>query len=466
MTVSRHDSEQSLYAIDVTTPPGIAATLGSVPKCEEPLVARMECSSQSAIGHVHVAAGVGSSPYWVEGVVYLTGPYDGAPFGFLVVVPAKAGPFNLGNVAVRAAVRVNPYNAAATVESAPLPQMVDGVPLRVQTVEVTLDRANFMIDPTNCSQLAISGSITGGTPSGASASTAPVASNYAATGCKGLGFAPSFSATTVAKTSKKLGADLKIKIAYPAGREANLSKVDVEVPKVLPVQDKTLNEACTEAQFNANPAGCPPRSDVAHVVVHTPVLAAPLAGPAYLVSHGGAAFPDLELVLQGEGVELIVDGKTQIKHGVTYSHFETVPDAPISSFEFDAPQGEYALLAAYGNLCRKKLVMPTRMTAQNGAVITVNTRVSVTGCPSRIAVTSSKVSGRTETVSVYVPAAGKLSASGAGVASSSKTATGTELISFKLRQKVAGRRSIKLKLSFQPAKGRRQSKTVLLHFVK
>ena len=68
--------------------------------------------------------------------------------------------------------------------------------------------------------------------------------------------------------------------------------------------------------IDANPAGCPAASAVGSVTVITPVLRHALVGPVYLVSHAGAATPDLELVLQGEGVTVDVVGQTIVKHGV------------------------------------------------------------------------------------------------------------------------------------------------------
>jgi hypothetical protein len=211
-----------------------------------------------------------------------------------------------------------------------------------------------------------------------------------------------------------------VKIASKGGpehkageEEANIAKVDLTIPEQLPSRLTTLQKACREAQFNANPAGCPAASDIATAIVHTPILAGPLSGPVYFVSHGGAAFPDTEIVLQGEnGIRLIVDGHTQIKNGVTYSRFESVPDAPFSTFEFYAPEGPYSIFGANGNLCaptttktvKKKvtvrvngrskrvtrkvteqvattLSLPTKIVAQNGAVLEQDTKIAVSGCP-------------------------------------------------------------------------------------
>ena len=119
----------------------------------------------------------------------------------------------------------------------------------------------------------------------------------------------------------------------------------------------------------------------------TPALAIPVVGPAYLVSHGGAAFPDLVLILQGEGIKLELVGSINIKKQVTSSAFNSVPDAPISSFELKLPEGPHSGLAAVlpakakGNLCGTSLTMPTTITGQNGAVIKQNTKITVTGCP-------------------------------------------------------------------------------------
>ncbi len=293
------------------------------------------------------------------------------------MVPAKAGPYNLGNIVVRAAIYINPNTAAATIVSDPLPQSIDGVPLRVQAVNVTVGQENnFTFNPTSCAEKSI-----GATLTSAQGAQANVASRYQAANCADLPFKPQFTVSTQGKTSKANGASLSVKIAYPSSGQANIAKVDLQFPKSLPARLTTLQKACTEAQFNTNPAGCPVASDIATVTVHTPLLNTPLTGPAYFVSHGGAAFPDVELVLQGEGVLLVVDGKTQIKKGITYSHFDTTPDAPFTTFEFNAPEGPFSILTANGNLCTQKLLMPTTITGQNGAVIGQSTRIAVTGCP-------------------------------------------------------------------------------------
>ena len=468
LTFSRSDQDQTLGDITVQMPPGLLGKIAGIPQCPEAQANAGTCGAESEIGEASTAVGPGSDPYWVTGgKVYLTGPYNGGPFGLSIVVPAEAGPFKLtgnaglGKEVVRASIRVNPSTAQITVVSNPLPSILEGIPLQIRTVNVTVNRAGFTFNPTSCAPSAV-----GATLASTQGAQASVSSPFEAANCANLPFAPRFSASTSGKTSKALGASLTVRIGYTEG-QANLHKVDVELPKALPTQLKTLNKACTEAQFNSDPAGCPPASDVAQVTVHTPLLngvGGNLLGPAYLVSHGGAAFPDVEMVLQGEGVELVVDGKTQIKKGITYSHFETIPDAPISSFEFKSPQGELALFTANGDLCDQKLVMPTTMTGQNGAVISQNTPVEVEGCSGSLAVVSSKVKKRTLTVSVYAPGAGRVSAGGKGVSSGSKAYSGREALTFTLKQKTAGKLKTAIKLTYTPSSGKKQTKEVRASF--
>jgi uncharacterized repeat protein (TIGR01451 family) len=374
-TFGRADRMQDLSAIQVQTPPGLLGMISHVAPCEEPQAAQGTCSAAAQIGTATVGAGSGSHPLWVSGPVYLTGPYKGAPFGLSVAIPAKAGPFNLGTVVVRAAIAIDPNTAAITISSDPLPQIIDGVPLRLQTVNVTVNRPQFIFNPTSCTAQQVSATITS-----AQGAVAHDSSPFAAGGCQNLPFKPGLTATTQAKTSKANGASLAVKVALPPG-STNIKRVDLQLPKVLPARLTTLQKACTEAQFNLNPAGCPVASNIGTATARTPVLNVPLTGPAYLVSHGGAGFPDVEFVLQGQGVQVDLDGKTEIKKGITYSKFETVPDAPVSSFQTTLPEGPHSVLSANGSLCAKKLILPTTIEGQNGAQVKQNTKLTVSGCP-------------------------------------------------------------------------------------
>jgi uncharacterized repeat protein (TIGR01451 family) len=382
-TFSRGDQDQNLSGVSVTIPQGLLGILKGVEQCSEPQANQGTCGPGSLLGHVTAGAGAGPDPFYVQGgQAFLTGPYKGAPFGLSFVVPAVAGPFNLGNVVVRAAIHVDPHSAQITVVSDPLPTILQGIPLDIRAVNVTVDRPGFMFNPTNCEPLTVGGSLTS-----TQGAVANVSSRFQAANCAVLGFRPVFTVSTQAKTTKKNGASLDVKVGYPSGAQANIRSVAVTLPKQLPSRLTTIQQACTEAAFNANPASCPPGSNIGIATAHTPVLAGAFTGPAYLVSHGGAAFPDVVLVLQGEGITLDLVGNVNIKKGITKSDFATVPDAPISSFELNLPEGPHSALAAVlpakakGNLCGTTLTMPTTMTGQNGAVLTQNTKIKVSGCP-------------------------------------------------------------------------------------
>lgn len=374
-TFNRVDRMQDLGAIQVQTPPGLLGMLAHVSLCEEPLAASGACPEASRIGAATASAGSGSHPLWESGPVYLTGPYKGAPFGLSVAIPAKAGPFDLGTVVARATINVDVDTATVTITSDPLPQIVDGVPLRVQTVNVAIDRPQFIFNSTSCTAQQITATITS-----AQGAVAHDATPYAAGGCQHLPFKPSLKLVTQAKTSKAKGASLTVTVALPSG-SANIRRVDLRFPKQLPARLKTLQQACTDAQFALNPAGCPPGSNIGTATAISPVLSVPLTGPVYLVSHGGAGFPDVVFILQGQGLRIDVTGKTDIVKGVTYSKFETVPDAPVSSFTTNLPEGPHSVLSANGSLCAKKLSLPTTIEGQNGALVQQSTKLTVTGCP-------------------------------------------------------------------------------------
>jgi hypothetical protein len=421
MTLTRKDGEQNLAAVSLTLPPGIAGIVPNVPQCPEPQAQLGTCSEASRIGTTNIAAGAGTEPLWLSGPVYFTGPYEGAPFGLSIVVPAKAGPFNLGNVIERAAIHVDPKTAQVTVTSDPLPQIRDGVPLRLKIVNVTADRPNFLFNPTNCTQLHVNGLVSGDLPNGSAGTTTPVTIPFAVAGCKNLPFKPSFSVSTEAKHSKKDGAFLHVTVKNTLG-SANIGSVKVELPKQLPSRLSTLNLACTEKVFDENPATCPEASRVGTAKAVTPVLPVPLIGPAYFVSHGGAKFPELVIVLQGDGVTLQLDGETFISSkSITSSTFPAVPDVPVTRFDLMLPTGPHSVLGGNGNFCTTPLKMPTRIKGQNGALVEQSTKVKVTGCKPAITVVRKKVNGPHATIVANVPMAGKLVASGDGVSRGATT---------------------------------------------
>lgn len=415
LNLARGDREQYVKGIQVHTPPGLSGLLSSVTLCGEADADAGTCPASSQIGTTRVASGAGSDPFEIEGKIYITGPYEGSPFGLSIAVPVVAGPFNLGTKVVRARIAVDPANASLTVttdETGPyaVPQIVFGVPVRLKRIAVRIDRPGFMFNPTNCAAQQVTATV-----SGSQQAKWTTSSPFAAAGCKSLGFKPSFAVSTSGHTSRSLGASLDVHLSYPKGAmgsDANIAKVKVSLPKQLPSYLPTLQKACVAAKFEANPGSCPAGSIVGIARATTPLLPVGLSGPVYFVSHGGEEFPSLIIVLQGYGVRVDLTGSTFIseKTGITSSTFRTVPDVPVKTFELYLPQGKNHALAANTNLCTathnvtvkqkrtrkikgrtisrtvtvsrkaRGLVMPTEFVAQNGLVAKQQTNITITGC--------------------------------------------------------------------------------------
>jgi hypothetical protein len=437
-TIGRADGQQDMQSVQLHMPAGVSGLLTGVKLCPEAQANEGACGPESLIGEATVSAGVGSDPVTVTGGrLYITEPYAGSPFGLSIVAPVKAGPFDLEHdtanpaqlpacdcVVVRARIDVDPTTAALTITTDPsgphaIPRLIDGVPVQIQKVNVLVNRPDFTFNPTNCGAAAITGSI-----AGYEGGSSPVSVPFQVADCATLGFKPMFGVSTSGKTSRNKGASLQVKLAYPNapfGTQANVKSVKVDLPHQLPSRLTTLQKACPDRVFNADPASCPAASRVGSAIATTPLVPVPLAGPAYFVSHGGAKFPELIVVLSGYGVTLDLHGETFInKAGITSSTFSTVPDAPVGTFELTLPEGPNSALAANGNLCASSLKMPTTFVAQNGIAIHQSTPISVTGCKRAIRIAGHSVKGSHASIRVTVPSAGTLVAGGRGLRGSVK----------------------------------------------
>jgi uncharacterized repeat protein (TIGR01451 family) len=443
--ITRGDGEQEITGFASQLPAGLIASLTGVPFCSEADIAlagtktgaqeetEPACPAASQIGRTLVGAGVGEVLADAPGGIYMAGPFDGAPFSVVAITSAKVGPFDLGTVVVHLPLLINPITAAVSIPAGAadqIPHIIRGIVIHVRDIRVFIERPDFTINPTNCDPTSFSATVIGGgmNPTDIVDEDPVTVSNpFQAADCQSLQFKPGFKVTTSGKTSRADGANLSVRLTYPnapQGTQANIKEVKVDLPKQLPSRLTTLQKACTDAQFEANPAGCPPDSIVGHATANTPILPVPLTGPAYFVSHGGAKFPELIIVLQGYGVTLQLHGETFIsKAGITSSTFHEIPDAPVGSFELTLPEGPDSALAANGNLCsptntvtvKKKetirvkghkktvtrkvtqttpgtLQMPTLFVAQNGDIIKQNTPITVSNCPKAAKAKSTKKS--------------------------------------------------------------------------
>ncbi len=404
-TITREDGQQDMQSVQLHMPAGLEGILAGVELCPNAQAEAGTCGPESLIGETTVSAGIGSAPVTVTGgKVYLTEKYAGAPFGLSIVNPVKTGPFDLAHdtsnpnqqpacdcVVVRARIAVDPQSAALTVTtdaSGPhaIPRLIDGVPVQIRKVNVTISRERFTFNPTSCSRSALSGSITG-----AEGATSPVSVPFQLTNCAALKFTPKLTVSTAGQASRANGAGLKFKISYPRGAIGSQSwfnEAKLDIPRQLPARLTTLQQACLSETFETARAKCPAHSIIGHAVVHTPVLPVPLEGPVYFVSYGNLRFPDAVIVLDGYGVHIELHGDTFINSEthVTSATFRNTPDVPFETLEVTIPSGRFSEFGvnlpakAHFSFCGRKLTMPTLFKAQNGLELRQNTRISVTGC--------------------------------------------------------------------------------------
>jgi hypothetical protein len=453
LNLTRKDGEQYLSKASTVLPPGLVGKIPAVPLCPQPQATLGTCSSTSQIGIATTTVGSGSTPAHFSGPVYLTGPTEGAPYGMTIVVNAAVGPFSLGNVIARTRIEVNPFTARVTV-AGNVPTIFKGIPLRLKSLTVAITRQGFLINPTNCGLLATESTL-GAQQGGSQRISTP----FQVTGCSSLVFKPSFGASTGGKTSRTNGASLITKLNFhPKGLESNVKSVKVSLPKSMPSRTSTLNKACREVVFNANPFNCPSGARVGSARVKTPVLPGQMSGPAYFVSHGGAKFPDIDLVLEGNGVQIVLVGNTNIneKTNVTTTTFAANPDVPFTGFELNLPSGPKSALGANGNLCKQSLVMPTTITGQNGKVIKQNTSIAVTGCP--VLVLSRFSHAGRAIVTVRAPSAGRVSGSGANLHTVYKHPNKAKKVTLEIPlSKAVGHSAVSVRIGFIPKNKKEKS---------
>jgi hypothetical protein len=378
--LERGDGEAELERLDFTLPPGLTAKLAGVPYCSEAAIAAARgksgreeqgdpsCPATSRIGSVDTAAGVGTEPIHVAGSVYLAGPYEGAPLSAVVVTPAVAGPFDLGDVVVRAGLFVDPQNAQITARSDAIPHILRGVPLKLRSVAIKVDRAGFSLNPTSCDPMSVGAKV--GATNGASASPS---SRFQVGGCAALPFKPRLTLRVIGKTNRNAKPRLKAVLTTKPG-EAGIRRAQVNLPHSEFLEQNHIKTVCTRVQFaegDGNGSACPRGSVYGHARAWTPLLDHPLEGYVYLRSNGGERkLPDLVAALNGQ-IDIALRGKVDSgpNKGIRNT-FEVVPDAPVSRFVLEMAGGRHGLLVNSEDLCARgaKRQAIVRLVGQNGKV--------------------------------------------------------------------------------------------------
>lgn len=386
LNFARADGDQNLVRSDFSLPPGLLARLKGIPYCSEAAIASLTapgslgaaelaspaCPAASRIGGVVTGSGAGSRPVYINGNVYLAGPYKGAPLSIVVVVPAVVGPYDLGNVVVRSAMHVDPRTAQVSAVSDPLPQILKGVPLRLRSALITLNRDSFMLNPTNCSPFEV-GSTFGGDQGALASPSAP----FQVANCAVLDFEPKFGMKLSGGLNRRGHPALKTTLTMSSD-EANVKRAVVTLPANQQLDQSHIDGVCTRVQFAAD--NCPAGSVYGSATAVTPLLDKPLSGPVYLRASSND-LPDLVVDLRGQ-IDIELAGKIDTVRGGLRTTFETVPDAPVSSFVLQLKGGKAGLIQNQRSVCADRQKAGVKFVGQNG--VTVNRKVKLqAACGSR-----------------------------------------------------------------------------------
>jgi hypothetical protein len=389
LSFSRSDTDQDLSGLTVNLPPGVSAKLAGIPECSDADIAQAQqpgrtgareqqvnsCPASTQVGTVETAAGPGSDPFFLSGKVYLTGPFNGAPYGLVEIVPAVAGPLDLGVVVVRQSLNIDPTDAHVTVTSQPLPTILDGVPLRLRRVDVDLNRSGFTVNPTSCARMSISAALRS-----AGGVTANDSTRFQAAGCSSLAFSPKLKLSLTGKGKTRSGdhPTLTANLTQKAG-QANIKSAKVTLPLSLALDPNNSKHVCAFATAQAvhgGAVGCPTSTVVGTASAKTPLLSQQLTGKVYLVqgirtnAHGQQirTLPSLLVPLRGQ-IALDLRAKTSVSKGKLVTTFPTVPDVPVSSFKLNLSGGKKGLLVITGrgrSICGSKQTSAATLDAQSG----------------------------------------------------------------------------------------------------
>jgi hypothetical protein len=458
-TVSRPDGQQDINGLSVTLPPGLLARIGSVAQCPDAAAATGGCPAGSQIGRVRAESGAGSAPLAIPQAgkaptaVYLTGPYKGAPYGLSIVVPAQAGPYDLGTVVVRAAIHVDPLDAHVTVDSDPIPTMLLGVPLNVQKINVLVDRPGLMVSPTNCDPMQVAARV-----SSVQGSTADVANRFQVGDCSRLALRPklALSLTGKGQTTDGKHPAITANLTQTMG-QANLKKVRVALPLSLALDPDNAQALCEFTDGSKVEPTCPKASIVGTATARTPILDQPLTGPVYFVKNiridakSGRqirTLPKLVIPLTGEnGLRLTLTGTSAVEDDQLVTTFDAIPDAPVSAFALNIDGGAHGILTVSGaDVCKATQIAEQQIQGQNGKTANANITIQTPACTTKII--TKKITAKTVVLKIGGLGAGKVTVSGAGIKKTTKTITNATVAT--ITAKRGKGRLGKVKVSFAP----------------
>jgi hypothetical protein len=418
----------SPFAVSITKPDGNADLDGLSMKLPQGLLASLKGNVGQPVGTVKAFAGPGSTPFMLAGKVFLEGAYGDAPFSLRVVVPAKAGPFDLGEVVVRQKIYVDPVTTQVTVVSDPVPTIVKGVPARMQRLDVNIDKPGFVINPTSCAAKEIKADL-----HSAAVQTAALSVRFQVGGCNDLQLSPTLGITLTGKGQTTDGKHPAVtaNLTQSAG-ESNLKKVRVALPLSLALDPDNAESdgLCSFTEGSKPDPKCPASSVVGKATAVSPILNQPLTGPVYFTKNerkdpkSGRSIktlPKLVIPLVGEnGVKLTLTGTSDVVDDQLVTTFDNIPDAPVSSFRMDIVGGKKGILViSNADICKATQTVDQQVDGQNGKDADTDVFIQSPSCP--LKVLSKKVSKRSVILKVGGLGAGKVTITGKGIKKITKT---------------------------------------------
>jgi hypothetical protein len=388
--LSRTDSEQEFTNFSIKLPPGIAGKLAGIPYCSDAAIAQAtartgphggqeeldspSCPAASQVGRTLAGAGVGPSLAYAPGKIYLAGPYHGSPISFVSITSGVVGPFDIGTVVVRLAIRVNPETGEVFLDSTgsdPIPHIVKGIPVHLRDIRAYTDRPEFTFNPTNCTRTSTASTVLGsGLNFASEADDNPitVTSPFQAADCAALPFEPKLSLRLIGGTKRGDFPKLKAFLRMRGFGEAGVARAQVTLPRSEFIAQAHFNTICTRVQFKqagGNGEACPAGSIYGWARAKTPVLSDPLEGPVYLRSSEHQ-LPDVVASLRGQEINVHLVGHVDSVKGRLRNTFETVPDAPVEWASFSFQGQKKGLFENSTDLCATKHFATVKFSGQNG----------------------------------------------------------------------------------------------------
>ena len=388
LLLSREDGDQYLGHLNFTMPPGLTANLHGITYCSEASIAlaaetpgRTEekdqsCPSSSEIGISNVAAGPGSHPFHAVGKIYMAGPFKGAPLSLVAITPALAGPYDYGTVVVRVALHIDPLDAHVIADSEAVPSIIGGIPLRMRSIQVNINKPSFMINPTNCSPFSVASEGIGD-----QGTVADFSSYLHVVNCFSLGFSPKMSITQLGgrkAAARSKDPALAIELNTRAG-DANIKSLTVTLPKAFEIDQRHLGNLCDRSELASDQ--CAGRQPIGEAMTETPLLEKPLKGPVYAVS-GYGVLPHLAFILGGQVTLMPEAESSSVQNGRLKTVVPVVPDAPIGHFRFTLFGGSQGYLSNTQSLCSSPTVSTVEFSGQNGKTVTQQVKTK-TACKSK-----------------------------------------------------------------------------------